>query len=120
VRPALALGARVGQTADLLRASSEPVAGALELPERQQRGTARAGGPLAGGGGALAAGGGGDEGESLGDDPRQLALEARDLRSQRRPRGALAGGILAGLGAALEDQLIKLGQSRLLLGLPEA
>ncbi len=102
------------QRAHLLQLARQPVALLLKAPEVQQ---ARAG---AVGGRAR---GRGDEGEPIGDDLGDLVLQARDLRPQRDPRGALGAlsrprrHVLrapiraAPVGAAVKDLLILLGHT---------
>ncbi|HSZ14670.1 MAG TPA: hypothetical protein VK790_11620 [Solirubrobacteraceae bacterium] len=50
--------------------------------------------------------------EALGDDRRALALQPRDLRAQRSPRGAL----VARPTLATDDLLLVLRHTRLLAG----
>jgi hypothetical protein len=69
--------------ADVLNAPGERVALALELREAEQ---AR---PAEGLAGEIARGIGGDVRKAADDEQGELALQARDLRAQRTPRGAL-------------------------------
>ncbi len=85
------LGALRRARAQLLHTGGEPVARALELPQIEQRRPGRSRS-------RARCDGDGDVGEPLGDDPRQLPLQACYLSSQRVP-----GGALGGLGAAPEQ-----------------
>jgi hypothetical protein len=122
------LEALAREAAQLLHATGEAISRALELREAWQ---ARATEGLAG----LA--GRGDVGKRLGDDRRELVLEARDLRPQRCSRRALAGpcaildgacvellvdvlensgdGRLAGRSVRIDDWLLVLAHTRLLV-----
>jgi hypothetical protein len=84
------LGALAGDRAQILHASGELIARALELFEARQRGAA---------GEFRTPRGRGDVGEGPGDDARQLALELCDLRPQRCACPTLADRVL-GLGRA--------------------
>jgi hypothetical protein len=101
----LVRGALAGQATDVLHASGEAVALALELLEAEQAGAAK----------RLrlvhASRVGGDVRERTGDDLRELALEPRHLLAQRAPGGGLVGRPLRreGRNTAIERQLINRG-----------
>jgi hypothetical protein len=110
----LVLVALAGQPAQLLKASCERVASALELIEAEQRGAARAGLVA-----ASVAAGGFDERESIGDDRRELALEPVDLGAQRPPRLPLAVRALSRNPvprSTLKNQLTRSSHTALLPG----
>jgi hypothetical protein len=82
MRAALVLGARVREQANVLQAPRQRVALALQLREAQQ---SRTTGVEPVDARHLCR----DVRERRGDDPRKLALQARDLQAQRASRGAL-------------------------------
>ena len=98
------LGALAREATNVLHPPGEPVARALELLEAEQ---ARPAERL---GAQIARGVGRDVRKAAGDDLRELALEPRDLRSQRTPRGALVER-LDGRCAALDRQLLGLAHA---------
>jgi hypothetical protein len=105
VRAKLVGGAFAGEPPDVLHATCEAVALALELLERQQ---ARAAERLR----LLDARRvGRDVRERTGDDLRELELEPRHLLAQRTPRGGLVERPLRRKGrtTAIERQLLNRG-----------
>lgn len=99
-------GAPAGDAAHVLHAHGEPVALALELLEGEQTGPAER---------FLARhprGADGDVREAGGDDPRELALQARDLHAQRTARRRLVElDRRCGRGAGVDRQLLGLAHA---------
>jgi hypothetical protein len=104
VRAPLVLGALAHQRADVLHAPGERVALPLQLRQAKQ---ARPAERLAA---EIARGVGGDVRKAARDEQRQLALQARDLRTQRTTRAALVNG-LDGRCAAVDRQLLGLAHA---------
>lgn len=99
--------ASAGHAAQILRARGEPVALALELLQAQQPRAAEC--FLA----RQAGGADGDVREAGGDDLRELALETRDLRTQRTTGSGLVERLDSRRGryAAFDRQLLGLAHA---------
>jgi hypothetical protein len=95
------LDAGVREATDVLQPTGERVAAALELGEAEQPRT----------GARFELGSVRDRRrEERGDRLRQLALQMRDLRTQRASRRVLVE-LLDGLGVAVDRQLLELGHA---------
>jgi hypothetical protein len=105
MRAQLMGGAFASEPPDVLHATGEAVALALELLEREQSGAAERLRLLD------ARRVGRDVRERARDDPRELTLESRHLLAQRTPRGGLVERPLRRKGrtTAIERQLLNRG-----------